>query len=70
MAGDTWVGRVVGQGIAILLTLMTGVAGGRDDGVAQLGCGVWGWGQALTLLTGVTRRGVICWVEKLGEVKG
>ena len=74
MTGETWAGETGEQGIAVVLTLMTGVALEMGLLVVELmtwpnwglGCGGGGAPGALTLLTGVTRHGVTCWVEKLG----
>ena len=66
MTGDTWPGDTEGQGIAVVLTLMTGVAlemgllvvelvMGPDMG---LRCGRAGASVALTLLIGTTLPGV------------
>ena len=69
MAGET--GE---QGIAVVLTLITGVVLEMGLLVVELDMGPeWGLGSgragasgALTLLTGATRPGVTCWVEKWG----
>ena len=74
VTGDTWPGETGEQGIAVVLTLMTGVdlemgllvvelMMGSDWG---LGCGGSEASRALTLLTGATWPGVTCWVEKRG----
>ena len=74
MTGDTWPGDTEEQGIAVVLTLMTGVAlemgllvvelvMGPDRG---LGCGRAGASGALALLTEATWPGVTCWVEMRG----
>ena len=72
MTGDTWPGETGEKGIAAVLTLMTGVALEMGLLVVELMLGA-DWGRwcgrarasgALTLLTGITRRGVTCWVEK------
>ena len=72
--GDTWAGERGEQGIAVLITLMTGVVLEMGLVVVELmvgpnwglGCGRWGPPRALTILTGVTRHGVTYWVEKQG----
>ena len=75
MTGDTWAWELGGQGIAALLTVMTGVA--LDLGLLAVEVMEWpNWVVGcvgarppgpLILLTGVIRCGVTCWVEKQGD---